>query len=107
MTDQLRGWHIRHAPEEPWIPWGASGDARAKLLGEGDGYVVALVEASAGYVGGAHEHPHTEFLYVVDGHLRCQGRRLSSGSACIASAGSVHDDFEALSDATFLSIFKL
>jgi quercetin dioxygenase-like cupin family protein len=112
MTDitaspSLEGWNIVHAGEVDWIPWGSGGNARAKVLGSADGYVVALVEADAGYVGTRHTHVHAEFLYVVDGHLRNQGRELARGDGYAAAAGSTHDDFEALSPSTYLSIFRL
>ena len=64
MSFSLDGWNIGHADDIEWSPWGSGNDARAKILTNGDGYYVALVEADAGYHGDAHEHEHTEFLYV-------------------------------------------
>jgi quercetin dioxygenase-like cupin family protein len=83
------------------------GDARAKILGSADGYLVALVEAEAGYQGSPHEHAHAEFLFVVDGQLRNQGQTMVRGDGYAAAAGSVHTDFEAEARSTYLSIFKL
>jgi hypothetical protein len=107
MTSPLEGWDIGHAAEVDWTAWGAKGDARAKLLGSGDGYVVALVEAQAGYTGTPHEHDHTEFLFLVAGRLRNQGVVMQAGDAYAAATGSKHTDFEALDASTYLSIFKL
>jgi quercetin dioxygenase-like cupin family protein len=103
----LDGWDIRHAGEAPWLPWGSGTGARARILGEADGYTVALVEAGAGYRGLPHEHAHAEFLYLAQGALRTQGRAMHAGDAYAAAAGSVHDDFEATAPATYLSIFRV
>jgi quercetin dioxygenase-like cupin family protein len=105
-TSQLVGWSITRNAEADWVPWGEGG-ARAKLLGSADGYVVALVQADAGYRGTPHQHGHAEFLYVVSGRLRNQGQELISGDGYAAAAGSTHDDFEALEPSTYLSIFRI
>jgi uncharacterized protein len=106
-SPSLDRWDIRHAGQVAWTPWGSRGDARAKVLGEADGYTVALVEAQAGYRGLPHEHAHAELLYVVEGALRNQGVAMRAGDAYAAAAGSVHTDFEVTAAATYLSIFRL
>jgi hypothetical protein len=104
---QLDGWDIGSAAEIEWIAWGEGGNARAKILGSGDGYMVAIIEADEGYVTMPHEHAYTEFLYVVAGRIRNQGKTMVAGDAYVASIGSTHTDFEAESASTYLSIFKL
>jgi quercetin dioxygenase-like cupin family protein len=103
----LDGWSIGRFDDVEWSPWGSGGNARAKILADGDGYFLALVEAEPGYTGDAHEHAHAEFLYVLDGSLRTQGETLTAGSAYVAAAGSTHEQFDAPGGATYLSIFKL
>lgn len=103
----LQGWDIVTAADAAWMPWGATGDARAKVLGSADGYMVTLVEAEAGYVGGEHEHAHAEFFYLVSGEVRNQGRVLTAGDGYAAAAGTVHVDFEALTPATYVVTFRL
>jgi mannose-6-phosphate isomerase-like protein (cupin superfamily) len=104
----LDGWNIVHAEDAEWMPWtGASGEARAKILGSGDGYTAVFVEAKAGYRGSAHVHEHTEFNHVVSGTIRNQGQRMAAGDGYIAAAGSSHTDFEVEADATYVVIFKL
>jgi quercetin dioxygenase-like cupin family protein len=103
----MDGWSIGRFDAVEWSPWGSSGNARAKVLANGDGYFLALVEAEPGYAGDAHEHAHTEFLYVVDGSLVSQGELLGRGDGYVASVGSIHSQFEAPDGATYLSIFKL
>jgi quercetin dioxygenase-like cupin family protein len=107
MTELLQGWDITHAADAEWMPWGGDGKARAKVLGQADGYVVTLVEAEAGYVGAPHEHTNAEFFYLVDGELRNQGVHLKAGDGYAAAAGSHHTDFEAATAATYLVIFKV
>jgi quercetin dioxygenase-like cupin family protein len=106
-THSLAGWDIARAADVEWTPWGADGNARAKVLSNADGYFVVLVEADAGYTGTEHEHANAEFLYVLDGSLRNQGRTMVAGDAFAAAAGSVHSDFEAEVPARYLTIFRL
>jgi quercetin dioxygenase-like cupin family protein len=106
-TPLLDGWDIHTAADTPWMPWGEGGNARAKILGNGDGYTLALVEAEQGYTGTPHEHTYTEFLYVIAGRLRNQGRPMEAGDAYVASIGSTHTDFEAETASTYISIFKI
>ena len=104
----LEGWDIVHADEAEWMPWtGSAGDARAKILGSADGYMVALVEAQPGYAGTRHEHAHAEFNYVIEGTLRNQGKAMSVGDGYAAAAGSTHTDFATDSGATYIVIFKI
>ena len=102
----LEGWDINHAGEVEWVPWGEGG-ARAKVLGVADGYVVALVEAGAGYQGTPHEHAHAEFFYLLDGSVTNQGTAMRAGDGYAAAAGSRHDEFHADTPARYLSIFRL
>jgi quercetin dioxygenase-like cupin family protein len=107
MEIALDGWDIGRAAQIEKVPWGSRGDARARILGGADGFVLVLVEADAGYQGDAHEHTHPELLYVVDGAVRTQGVELVRGDGYAASAGSTHADFASPSGAVYLSIFKL
>lgn len=107
MDISLGGWDVGSFDQVEWSPWGSAGNARAKVMASADGYHVALVEAEAGYAGDPHQHDHAEFLYVVDGTLRTQGRGMTRGDAYAAAAGSTHDDFGTDTGATYLSIFRL
>jgi quercetin dioxygenase-like cupin family protein len=107
LEQLLDGWDIASADSVPWVPWGSQGDARAKVLAAADGFHLVLVEAEAGYTGDPHVHGHPELLYVLEGTVRTQGRELGPGDGYAASAGSAHDEFVAVTAATYLSIFKL
>jgi quercetin dioxygenase-like cupin family protein len=107
-THSLDGWHIVHGATADWMPWGGDGaPARAQVLGSGDGYVLVLVEAAAGYVGQPHDHAHAEMSYLVDGTVEHQGVPMRPGDGYVASAGSTHTGFTVVSDATYLLAFKL
>jgi quercetin dioxygenase-like cupin family protein len=107
MSFAMDGWHIGHFDAVEWSPWGSGGNARAKVLANGDGYFLALVEAEPGYEGDPHIHAATEFLYVVAGSLRTQGETMRVGDAYVAATGSQHQQFDAPDGATYVSIFKL
>jgi mannose-6-phosphate isomerase-like protein (cupin superfamily) len=100
------GWDINRADQLEWVPWGEGG-ARAKILGSADGYVVALVEADAGYHGTPHEHAYAEFFYLIDGDVTNQGTTMTAGDGYAAAAGTRHDEFHVETPARYLSIFKL
>jgi mannose-6-phosphate isomerase-like protein (cupin superfamily) len=100
------GWDINHADRLEWVPWGEAG-ARAKILGAADGYVVALVEAGAGYEGTPHDHAFAEFFYLIEGDVTNQGTTMTAGDGYAAAAGSRHDQFQVETPARYLSIFKL
>lgn len=89
------------------MPWGSRGDARAKALGSADGYTLVLVEAQAGYRGDPHVHQYAGFSFVINGAIRNQGQTFTSGDGYAAAAGSTHTDFEAVTDATYLVVFRL
>jgi quercetin dioxygenase-like cupin family protein len=101
------GWNINTDGAGDWIDWGDGDRARAKVLATGDGYLVVLVEAEAGYVGTPHDHTNTEFAYVLTGTLRNQHQVMGPGGAYVAERGTRHTDFETLGPASYLSIFKL
>jgi quercetin dioxygenase-like cupin family protein len=103
----LTGWNIVRNDETEWVPWGSRGDARAKILGNADGYLVMLVEAQPGYEGDPHEHDHPEFFYLIDGTLRNQGQAMHAGDGYAAAAGSTHTDFATDTGATYIVIFRI
>ena len=107
MEISLAGWDIQPADAAPWMPWGTTGDAKAKVLGSADGYVVAFVQADPGYRGDPHQHGHPEFFYLIDGTVRNQGTQMVAGDGYAAAAGSTHADFATDTGATYIVIFKL
>ena len=107
MDISLDGWDIGHGDDKEWVPWGTTGDAKAKVVASGDGYMLVLVEADAGYRGDPHEHDYTEFSYVLEGQLVNQGVPMRAGDGYVAVPGSTHAHFETEHGARYLIIFKL
>ncbi len=103
----LDGWDIGKFDDTEWVPWGSRGDARAKVLGSADGYMVVLVEAQPGYRGDPHVHEHAEFSYVIEGTIRNQGVMFGKGDGYAAAAGSTHTAFETETGATYVVIFRI
>jgi len=101
------GWDFGLAAEAEWMPWGEGGDATARIVSVADDYHQVLIKAQAGYTGTSHEHEYAEFSYILEGTVRHNGTTLSVGDGYGATAGSKHDSFETITDATYLSIFKL
>ncbi len=103
----LENWDIRHGAQVDWMPWGSQDNARVKILGEADGYTIALIQADAGHQTAPHDHTHSEFFYLLDGVIRNQGKKMNAGDGYAAAIGSVHTDFEVQAPAVFLVIFRL
>jgi mannose-6-phosphate isomerase-like protein (cupin superfamily) len=107
-TISLDGWDIHRFDETEWGPWsGSAGDAKAKILGSGDGYHVALVDAAPGYRGSPHVHEHAEFFTMLEGTVRNQGTVMTKGDCYVAAAGSSHTDFATDTGARYVVVFKL
>ena len=107
MEHPLDGWALGRFDDLDWAPWSSGDRARAKVLGTADGYYVSLVEAQPGYEGEPHVHAFPEFLYVIEGKVRNQGRDMVAGDGYAAAIGSRHTDFATPSGATYVLVFKL
>jgi mannose-6-phosphate isomerase-like protein (cupin superfamily) len=107
-TISLDGWDIHRFDDTDWGPWsGSAGEAKAKIMGSGDGYHVALVQAEPGYRGSAHVHEHAEFFTLLDGTVRNQGTEMGAGDGYVAAAGSTHTDFGTDTGARYVVVFKI
>jgi quercetin dioxygenase-like cupin family protein len=100
----LEGWNVVAASDEDWFPWGDGGNARGRIVGSASGLTIFRVEAEAGYVGAVHDHRGAEGFVLLGGRVRNQGQELDAGDGWVASSGTRHDDFEALTDVVYLSI---
>ena len=108
MEHSLDKWDVVHGADAEWVPWGGNGaPARAKVLGSGDGYLLVVVEAAAGYAGDPHDHASAALSYVVSGTVEHQGVVMTTGDGYVAAAGSTHTGFRVLDDATYVVAFKL
>jgi quercetin dioxygenase-like cupin family protein len=104
----LAGWDIERFDGVEWADWGSQpGLARAKVLGNADGYMVALIEAEAGYEGDPHVHDFPEFLHVIAGTVENQGQTMTTGDSYAAAAGSTHAQFSTATGATYVLVFRI
>jgi quercetin dioxygenase-like cupin family protein len=107
MDISLEGWDVVRGDDTDWVPWGSGDDARAKILGSADGYLVALVDAQPGYRGDPHEHARAEFFYLIEGSLVNQGTTMRAGDGYAAGPGSTHADFSTATGARYIVIFAI
>lgn len=83
-----------------------TGGCRVTVLGAADGLQIALVDAGPGYVWDPHVHGFPEFLFVLHGTVRTQGRALGPGDGYTAATGSSHPEFETPTGARYLLISR-
>jgi anti-sigma factor ChrR (cupin superfamily) len=91
------------------IHWRASSMAagvEVKDLGTADGRSMQLVRFPPGTVFPVHEHAGPEFVYVVEGELIQNGRRLGQGWVSVANAGTVDRDVKSETGCVFLIIYS-
>jgi anti-sigma factor ChrR (cupin superfamily) len=94
-----------HAVRVEDVPWRASAVAPGILVRDiavTDGWEMQMVRCEPGARFPVHTHEGPEFLFVLEGELIQDGRRLGPGWASIGAAGSV--DADVRSDAGCLFI---
>lgn len=86
-----KGFCVTPAGEQGWIEPGLPG-FRMKVLSGGPGapYQLILAELSAGGKIPEHDHPGTEELFILSGHLHTEGYVLGPGDFFRAEAGTHH-----------------
>jgi anti-sigma factor ChrR (cupin superfamily) len=90
-------------------PWRASTFAagvEVKDLGKANGRLMQLVRFPPGTVFPLHKHEGPEFVYVLEGELIQNGRRLGRGWVSVSSAGSVDDDVKSETGCVFLIVYS-
>ena len=94
MEISLDGWDIGRFDDIRVGPWGSGGNARAKVLANGDGYFVAYVEAEPGYAATRTSTPTPSSRSSSTARCATRAGRCARGDGYVAAAGSIHDDFE-------------
>jgi anti-sigma factor ChrR (cupin superfamily) len=90
-------------------PWRASTFApnvEVKELGAANGRVMQLVRFPPGTVFPVHRHEGPEFVYVLEGELIQNGRRLGRGWVSVATAGTVDKDVKSETGCVFLIVYS-
>jgi uncharacterized RmlC-like cupin family protein len=75
-----------------WRPSTFAPGVFVKDIASTDGLEMQIVRFEPGARLAAHTHERPEFLYILEGELIQNGRRLRPGWASVASTGSVDDD---------------
>ena len=100
------GWNFWVAGDNGSPDPAPTDGSRTTVLGAADGLQIALVDAAPGYVWDPHVHGFPEFLFVLRGTVRTQGRALGPGDGYAAATGSSHPEFETETGATYLLISR-
>lgn len=88
----------------PWKPSTFAAGVFVKDVAVTGGLEMQIVRFEPGARLPLHEHECPEFIYVLEGELIVAGRRLTSGSASIASLGSVHSDVHSETGCVFVLV---
>jgi len=96
---------MRAADTIPWRPSTFAAGVFVKDLGSSDGQAMQLVRFEPGARFPRHEHVGPEFIYILQGEVIQQGRRLGPGCAAVAPADTTEDDFASETGATFLIVY--
>lgn len=91
----------------PWTPSKFARGVEVKNLGKANGRAMQLVRFQPGASFPAHLHTDAEFLFVLEGEVIQNGRRLHAGCSTVAPAGSRDTEFISPSGGTFLLVYAL
>ncbi|MCA2998560.1 MAG: cupin domain-containing protein [Rhodocyclaceae bacterium] len=85
---------LRNKNVLPWVPSTFADGVEVKNLGKANGRAFQLVRFQAGASNPSHIHNYCEFIYVLEGEVFQNGRRLTVGSSTDASAGTIDETAE-------------
>lgn len=107
MNDSEHGLIFTCHADLPWIPSKFAQGVDVKNLGKANGRAMQLVRFQPGASFPAHLHTDVEFLFMLDGEVLQNGRKLYSGWSTVAPAGTWDTQFISPSGCTFLLIYAL
>ena len=88
----------------PWKPSTIAPGVFVKDVAVTDGLEMQIVRLESGAQLPLHTHECPEFIYVLEGELILEGRRLSQGWASVASVESVHSDVHSEKGCVFVLV---
>ena len=88
----------------PWRPSKMAAGVSVKDLAVTDGWEMQMVRFEPGARFPVHVHDWPEFIFVLEGELIQDGRRLGPGWAGVAAKGSTDDDVYSESGCVFVLI---
>lgn len=107
MNDTGQNFIFTCHTDLPWTPSKFALGVEVKNLGKANGRAMQLVRFQPGASFPAHLHTDVEFLFMVDGEVIQNGRKLLVGWSTIAPAGTWDTEFISPSGCTFLLIYAL
>jgi anti-sigma factor ChrR (cupin superfamily) len=91
----------------PWTPSKFAQGVEVKNLGKANGRAMQLVRFQPGASFPAHLHKDVEFLFMLEGEVIQNGRKLLAGWSTVAPAGTWDTEFVSSSGCAFLLIYAL
>lgn len=107
MSDTRRDFVFTFHADLPWTPSKFAQGIEVKNLGKADGRAMQLVRFQPGASFPAHLHTDVEFLFMLEGEVFQNGRKLHAGWSTVAPAGTWDTDFISPSGCTFLLMYAL
>ncbi len=96
-----------HHDELPWIPSKFAEGVAVKNLGKSNGRAMQLVRFQSGASFPAHLHTDVEFLFMLEGEVLQNGKKLTPGWSTVAPAGTEDFEFISPTGCTFLLMYSL
>jgi anti-sigma factor ChrR (cupin superfamily) len=87
-----------------WKPSTLAPDVFVRDVAVTEGLEMQIVRLEPGAQIPLHKHECPEFIYVLEGELILEGRRLSQGWASVASVESVHSDVHSETGCVFVLV---
>ena len=88
----------------PWRPSTFAAGVFVKDIATTSGWEMQIVRFEPGARFPRHTHERPEFVFILEGELVQDGRRLGPGWASVASAGSVDEDVHSDTGCTFVLV---
>jgi anti-sigma factor ChrR (cupin superfamily) len=91
----------------PWIDSKFAPGVQVKNLGKANGRAMQLVRFQPGATFPRHEHTGPEFIFLLEGEVIQNGKRLTAGWAAVAEQGTVDEQFYSETGCLFLLQYSL
>jgi anti-sigma factor ChrR (cupin superfamily) len=101
-NDDLPQWHFGDANNMEWQVLETGQMLKFIATAKGTGLILSKVPP--GCKGPVHVHEGLEYLYVIEGSVVSNGKRLAAGCGFIAEPGTLHEEFTSSTGATFVVV---
>ncbi len=101
-ADDLPQWHFGDANTMEWQTLETG--QMLKIIATAKGTGLILSKVPPGCKGPVHTHDGLECLYVIEGSVVSNGKRLVAGCGFIAETGTLHEEFTSSTGATFVVV---